>query len=93
MEGLGNMNLNVGFPTVDAALLGYDTCLVFVRENQLGAKLYSDHFNRIVVKIEDVPTPTEAEVWVKSQGDQYMSIMGIWYLLTLEYMSMWLNFN
>ena len=54
MEGFGNMNLNAGFPMVDVALLGYDTRLVFVRENRLGAKLYSDHFNRIVVKIEDV---------------------------------------
>ena len=88
MEGFGNMNLNAGFPTMDVALLGYDTRLVFVRENWLGAKLYSDHFNRIVVKIEDIPTPTEAEVWVRSQGDQYMSIMGIRYLLTLEYENM-----
>ena len=90
MEGFGNMNLNAGtsFPTVDAALLGYDTRLVFIRENRFGAKLYSDHFNRIAVKIEDIPTPTEAEVWVRSQGDQYMSIMGIRYLLTLEYENM-----
>ena len=85
MEGFGNMNLNVRFPTVDVALLGYDTHLVFVRENWFRAKLYSDHFNRIAVKIEDVPTLTEAEVWVRSQGDQYMSIMGIHCLLTLEY--------
>ena len=82
------MNLNAGFPMVDAALLGYDTRLVFVRENRFGAKLYSDHFNRIAVKIEDIPTPTETEVWVRSQGDQYMSIMGIRYLLTLEYENM-----
>ena len=88
MEGFANMNLNAGFPTVDAALLGYDTRLIFVRENRFGAKLYSDHFNRIAVKIEDIPTPTEAEVWVRSQGDQYMSIMGICYLLTLEYENM-----
>ena len=89
MEGFADMNLNVGFPTVDAALLGYDTLFdLRLRENRFGAKLYSDHFNRIAVKIEDIPTPTEAEVWVRSQGDQYMSIMGIWYLLTLEYENM-----
>ena len=31
MEGFTIMNLNAHFPTVDAALLGYDTRLVFVR--------------------------------------------------------------
>ena len=53
MEGFRDMNLNVGtsFPIVDAALLGYDTRLVFIHENRFGAKLYSDHFNRILVKI------------------------------------------
>ena len=71
MEGFGNMNLNTGtsFPIVDAALLGYDNRLVFVRENRFGAKLYSDHFNRIAIKIEDIPTPTEAGEWVRSHGD------------------------
>ena len=74
MEGFDNMNLNAGFPKVDVALLGQDTRLVFIHENKLAAKLYIDHINRIAVKIEDIPTP---EVWVRSQGDQYMSIMGI----------------
>ena len=55
------MNLNAGFQQWTPLLLGYDTCLVFVHENRFGAKLYSDHFNRIAVKIEDIPTPTESQ--------------------------------
>ena len=65
-----------------------DTRLVFICENRLGAKLYIDHLNRIAVKIEDIPMPTEAEVWVQAQGDQYMSIMGIRYLVTPKYENM-----
>ena len=32
--------------------------------------------------------PTEAEVWVRPQGDQYISILGIRYLTTTEYENM-----
>ena len=62
---------------VDAVAMGYDNRLVFIRENRFGAKLYGDVHNRTAVKIEDMPTPTEAEVWVRSQGDQYMSVLGV----------------
>ena len=90
MEGFGNINLNASAPSysMDAGLPSYDTRLVFIRENWFGAKLYSDHLNRLAVKIEDIPSPTEAEVWVMSQGDQYMSSNGIRYLLTPEHENM-----
>lgn len=82
------MNLNASMSNVDAASLGYDTCLVFIGENWFGAKISGNHFNRIAVKIEDIPTLTEAKVLVRSQGDQYMSVMGTRYLLTPEFESM-----
>ena len=89
MEGFQNLNLDVNKAlNVDAASLGYSTRLIFICENRLGAKLYIDPLNKIAVKIEDIPMPTEAEVWVRPQGDQYMSIMGIRYLITTKYENM-----
>jgi len=41
----------------------------------------SDPLNRLAMKIEDIPSTTEAKVWVTTQGDQYMSLIGIKYLL------------
>ena len=89
MEDFQNLNMDArGKMNFDAATLGYNTRLMFICENRLGAKLYIDHLNRISVKIEEIPMPTEAEVWVRPQGDQYMSIMGIRYLITTEYENM-----
>ena len=89
MEDFQNLNLEDSTSMdVNVALLGYDTRLVFIFENWLGAKIYIDHLNRIAVKIEDIPMPTEAEVWVRAQGDQYMSIMGIHYLVMPKYENM-----
>ena len=62
MEDFQNLNLDAnGAMNIDAASLGYSTRLVFICENRLGAKLYIDPLNRIAVKIEDIPMPTEAE--------------------------------
>ena len=88
MDSFRNLNLNNSTMNVDAVAMGYDNRLVFIRENQFGAKIYEDVHNQTAVKIEDMPTPTEAEVWVRSQGDQYMSVLGVRYLLTPEFENM-----
>ena len=59
----------------------FDTKLVFVRENQYGAKLYNDFLNKCAVKIEEIPTPFEPVVMVNYQGDQYMDANGTRYFL------------
>ena len=76
MEDFQNLNLDANTAmNIDAASLGYSTHLVFICENRLDAKLYIDQLNIIAVKIEDIAMPTEAEVWVRPQGDQYMIII------------------
>ena len=47
--------------------MSFDTKLVFVRENAIGAKLYCDPTNRLVVKIEHGVSPFEREVWASYQ--------------------------
>ena len=51
--------------------LKFDIMLKYVRYNQCGAKLYIDPLDRLTVKIKDVPSPFEPEVWVNYQGDRY----------------------
>ena len=89
MEDFQNLSLDAnGAMNIDVALLGYSTRLMFICENRLDAKLYIDQLNKIAVKIEDISMPTEAKVWVRPQGDQYMRIMGIRYLITTKYENM-----
>ena len=60
----------------------FDIRLEYVRNNIYGASLYSNPLNRLTVKIEDVSSPLEPEVWVNYQGDQYVSLIGTRYMLT-----------
>ena len=62
--------------------LKFDIRLKYIRYNQYGAKLYIDPLGRLTVKIEDVPSPFEPEVWVNYQSDRYMSIQGTKFMLT-----------
>jgi hypothetical protein len=50
-----------------------------------------DPQSRITVKMEDIRSPLEAKVWVNFQGDRYMSLGGIEYVLTpsFEHMNRW----
>ena len=68
--------------TASANPMTFDTRLVFVRENAVGAKLYCDPTNRLVVKIEHVTSPFEPEVWANYQYHQYMSQSRIMYVIT-----------
>ena len=43
--------------------------LVYIRENQVGAKLYLDSSNAFVVKLEHAPTMPEPYVMVRFQED------------------------
>ena len=65
-----------------------DTKLIFVRENQYGAKIYNDFLRNFVVKIEERPTPFEPVVMANYQGDQYMGVDGARYFLSPLYKDM-----
>lgn len=56
--------------------------LVHLGENMYGANLYIDPQNKIAVKMEDILSPLETQVWVNFQGDRYMSLGGIEYILS-----------
>ena len=65
-----------------------DTKLIFVRENQYGAKLYNDFLSNFAVKIEERPTPFEPVVMANYQGDQYMGEDGTRYFISPLYEDM-----
>ena len=50
--------------------------------NKFGAKLYMDLYNYWIVKMEDILSPFEREVWTTYQGDQYIGQKGEHYVLT-----------
>ena len=60
----------------------FDIMLIFVHKNKLGAKLFRDPLNRIVVKIEEKPSLFETEVWVNYQCDHYIDSNGVHYVFT-----------
>ena len=62
--------------------LAFGIRLVYVWDNIHGAKIYMDPLSRIAVKIEDITSPLEPEVWVNYQGDRYMSSIGTCFMLT-----------
>lgn len=64
------------------------TRLVLIGQNMYGAYLYMDPNSKIAVKMEDILSPLESEVWVTFQGDRYMSLGGIEYMLSLAFDSM-----
>ena len=59
--------------------------LVYTKDNLLGAKLYVDPFNRLVVKIELAHSLSEPYVMVMFQGNRYVSAKGVNYLITPTY--------
>ena len=65
-----------------------DNKLIFVRENQYGAKLYNDFLSNFAVKIEERPTPFEPVVMANYQGDQYMGKDGTRYFISPLYEDM-----
>ena len=60
----------------------FDIQLVFLRENKHGAKIYCDPHNNCAVKIEYIHSPFEPKVMVNYQGDHYMGVNGVKYLIT-----------
>ena len=58
------------------------TSLVYFGQNMHIAHLYTDPSYRIAMKMEDILSPLEQEVWVSFQGDRYMSLGGINYMLS-----------
>ena len=65
-----------------AGHIRFDIRLKYVRNNKYGAKLYVDPLARMTIKIEDILSPFELEVWVNYQGDRYMSFTGTCFMLT-----------
>ena len=65
-----------------------DTKLIFLRENQYGAKLYNDFLSSFAVKIEERQTPFDPVVMANYQGDQYMGVDGTRYFTLPLYKDM-----
>ena len=63
----------------------FDIVLVYVRESKVGAHLYSDLSNHIVVKMESSPQPLKPIEMVMFQGDRYVNLQGTMFLITLGY--------
>ena len=59
----------------------FDIKLVFLRKNKHGAKIYCDPRNNFDVKIEYIHLPFEPEIMVNYQGDHYMGVNGVKYLI------------
>ena len=58
------------------------TRLVLFEQNKLSAYLYMDTNSQIAIKMEDILSPLKFKVWVTFQGDRYMSLGGIEYMLS-----------
>ena len=54
-------------------------------QNMHGTHLYTDPSYRIAMKMEDILSPLESKVWVTFQGDRYMSLGGIEYVLSSSF--------
>ena len=65
---------NMTQPQNVASSLLFNRRLLYVRDNKYGANLFSDPENHFMVKMEDIPSPLETEVWFNFQGHQYMSL-------------------
>ena len=85
MDNLIDLDKPTSPAMTSANPMSFDTKLVFIRENAVGAKLYWDPTNRLVIKIEHVMSPFEPEVWASYQYHQYMSQSGTTYVITSHF--------
>ena len=60
----------------------FDIFLVFNKWNKYGTELYIDPHHRSTLKMEEVSISLEREVWMSSQGGQYIDQIVECYALT-----------
>ena len=75
----------ISFDDDMSASLSFNVKIIYVRENDLGAKIYMDPDSHYVVKIAPPSSRTPSEVMVRFMGSHYVSPMGTIYILTQFY--------